>query len=221
MQAASDKPFFQLDSVTQNQIVQSTNRVVLNKGELIDNDNLMKYFYIVVDGKVRNYQINLDNAKEQTISILRAGDMFDTMIVLDNKEHYVMYEALSKSELMRFPIEHIRQLLATNDSFRSVFFAYVAQQMRALEELATDMSLYSTSQRLIKLLLQNSDPTNKARYNILKGLSNTQIANLIGTVRHVVERHLKALKNDGIVESKEKNIQIKDTQRLLDKLDLL
>ena len=93
--------------------------------------------------------------------------------------------------------------------------------MRGLEELATDMSLYSTSQRLIKLLLQNSDPTNRAKYNILQGLSNTQIANLIGTVRHVVERHLKALKADGAIESKNKNLQIKDTQKLLDKIDLL
>jgi CRP-like cAMP-binding protein len=215
------KPFFQLDSATQTQIVKFTNRVILNKGEMIDNDDLMKYFYIVVDGKVRNYQINLENAKEQTISILRAGDMFDTIIVLDNKEHDVMYEAIQKSELMKFPIEYIRQLLATNDSFRSVFFTYIAQQMRAMEELATDMALYSTSQRLIKLLLQNSDPTNKSKFNILQGLSNTQIANLIGTVRHVVERHLKALKSDGIIESKERNLKIKDTQRLLDKLDLL
>jgi len=221
VQLETTKPFFQLDNATQMQIVQSTNRVILNKGEMIDNDDLMRYFYIVVDGKVRNYQINLENAKEQTISILRAGDMFDTMIVLDNKEHDVMYEALSKSELMKFPISQIRELLSSNDSFRSVFFAYIAQQMRALEELATDMALYSTSQRLIKLLLQNADPTNKAKYNILKGLSNTQIANLIGTVRHVVERHLKALKSDGIIESKERNLKIKDTQRLLDKLDLL
>jgi CRP-like cAMP-binding protein len=221
VQTELEKPFFQLDSATQTQIVKSTNRVILNKGEMIDNDDLMRYFYIVVDGKVKNYQINLENAKEQTISILRAGDMFDTIIVLDNKEHDVMYEAIQKSELMKFPIEYIRQLLATNDSFRSVFFTYIAQQMRAMEELATDMALYSTSQRLIKLLLQNSDPTNKSKFNILQGLSNTQIANLIGTVRHVVERHLKALKSDGIIESKERNLKIKDTQRLLDKLDLL
>jgi len=215
------RPFFQLDSSTQHQMVQSTNRIILNKGDMIDNDELMRYFYVVVSGKVRNYQLNLNNAKEQTISILRNGDMFDIMIVLDNKEHDVMYEALEKSELMKFAIDDIRRLLSSNDSFRSVFFSYVAQYMRGLEELATDMSLYSTSQRLIKLLLQNSDPTNRTKYNILQGLSNTQIANLIGTVRHVVERHLKALKADGAIESKNKNLQIKDTQKLLDKIDLL
>ncbi len=221
MVVEQSRPFFQLDSSTQHQMVQSTNRIILNKGDMIDNDELMRYFYVVVSGKVRNYQLNLNNAKEQTISILRNGDMFDIMIVLDNKEHNVMYEALEKSELMKFAIDDIRRLLSSNESFRSVFFSYVAQYMRSLEELATDMSLYSTSQRLIKLLLQNSDPTNRTKYNILQGLSNTQIANLIGTVRHVVERHLKALKADGAIESKNKNLQIKDTQKLLDKIDLL
>jgi len=215
------KPFFQLDSYTQRDMIQSTNRIIINKGDTIDNSDLMKYFYVVVSGKVRNYQLNLHNAKEQTIAILRNGDMFDIMIVLDNQEHDVIYEALERSELMRFGIDDIRELLTVNQSFREVFFRYVSQYMRSLEELATDMSLYSTSQRLIKLLLQNSDPNNRSKYNILKGLSNTQIANLIGTVRHVVERHLKALKDDGIIESKNKNLKINNIQKLLDKIDLL
>jgi len=215
------KPFYELDTSTQHQIVSSTNRIILNKNELIDNEELMKYFYIVAKGKIRCYQLNLNNSKEQTISILRNGDMFDTMIVMDAREHDVIYEALEDSELMKFKIEDIRELLRSNDSFRSVFFSYISSQMRDLEELATDISLYSTFDRLIKLLLQNSDPTNRSRYNILQGLSNTQIANLIGTVRHVVERHLKALKDDGAIESKDKNLEIKDTQKLLDKINLI
>jgi CRP-like cAMP-binding protein len=214
-------PFYELDTSTQHQIVSSTNRIILNKNELIDNEELMKYFYIVAKGKIRCYQLNLNNSKEQTISILRNGDMFDTMIVMDAREHDVIYEVLEDSELMKFKIEDIRELLRSNDSFRSVFFSYISSQMRDLEELATDISLYSTFDRLIKLLLQNSDPTNRSRYNILQGLSNTQIANLIGTVRHVVERHLKALKDDGAIESKDKNLEIKDTQKLLDKINLI
>lgn len=214
-------PFYNLDVRTQNQIVQSTSRVILHKNGMIDNDRLMEYFYIVADGKVRCYQLNLDSGKEQTISILRNGDMFDTMIVMDAREHDVMYEALEDSELMMFKMSDIRELLRSNDSFRSVFFSYVARQMRDLEELATDISLYSTFDRLIKLLLQNSDPTNRSKYNILDGLSNTQIANLLGTVRHVVERHLKSLKDDGAIESKNRKLQIKDTQKLLDKINLI
>ena len=58
------------------------------------------------------------------------------------------------------------------------------------------------------------------KYNLLQGLSNTEIAKLIGTVRHVVERHLKALKEDGTITTKNKNVQILDINKLLDKIKL-
>jgi len=89
-----------------------------------------------------------------------------------------------------------------------------------MEELSADLSLYSTAERLIKLLIQNLDQNNREKYNLLQGLSNTEIAKLIGTVRHVVERHLKALKDEGTIETKNKNVQILDINKLLDKIKL-
>jgi len=64
------------------------------------------------------------------------------------------------------------------------------------------------------------DPSNILKYNLIQGLSNTEIANLIGTVRHVVERHLKKLKADGLIESKSKTLQILDAKKLLEKIKL-
>jgi len=146
--------------------------------------------------------------------------MFDTIILLDGEDHDVMYEVMEESEVLQMPIEYVRELISTNREFNSKFFPYLAQQMRHMEELSSDLSLYSTSERLIKLLLQNLDPNNRVKYNLLQGLSNTEIAKLIGTVRHVVERHLKALKEDGSIETKNRNVQILDAGKLLDKLKL-
>jgi CRP-like cAMP-binding protein len=146
--------------------------------------------------------------------------MFDTIVLLDGHVHDAMYEALEDSEVMQLPMEEVRELLRTNEAFNRMFFPYLAQQMRHMEELATDLSLYSTAERLIKLLLQNLDPNNRLKYNLIQGLSNTEIAKLIGTVRHVVERHLKALKADGTIETKNRNVQILDATKLLDKLKL-
>jgi len=127
---------------------------------------------------------------------------------------------MEESEVLQMPIDYVRELISTNKEFNSKFFPYLAQQMRHMEELSEELSLYSTSERLIKLLLQNIDQNNRLKYNLLQGLSNTEIAKLIGTVRHVVERHLKALKEDGTINTKHKNIQILDTGKLLDKIKL-
>jgi len=214
-------PFSGLDEVTVSEISRHTKRLIFKKGEtLFTQGELMRYFYVVIRGKIKSYQLNLNNAKEQTIFIYREGDMFDTIVLLDGQEHDVMYEALEESEVLQMPIEFVRELISTNKEFNSKFFPYLARQMRQMEELATDLSLFSTSERLIKLLLQNLDPNNLMKYKLIQGLSHTEIAKLIGTVRHVVERHLKALKADGTIETKNKNIQIVDARKLLDKINL-
>ena len=220
-QAVTVHPFQTLEPTVQNEISRYTKRLTFKKGEtLFSSDEIERYFYIVLHGKIKNYQMNLENGKEQTIFILREGDMFDTIVLLDGESHDVMYEALEESDVMQLPIEEVRTLLRTNEAFNRMFFPYLAKQMRHVEELATDLSLYSTSERLIKLLLQNLDPNNKLKYKLIQGLSNTEIAKLIGTVRHVVERHLKALKEDGSIETKNKEVRILDATRLLEKINL-
>ena len=214
-------PFYDLDTQAQGEISRITKRLLVKKGEtLFSGDELLHNFYIVVSGKIKSYQLNLDNGKEQTIFVYRKGDMFDTIVLLDGEPHDVMYEALEDSELLQLPMEEVRHLLHTNESFNRMFFPYLAKQMRHMEELATDLSLYSTSERLIKLLLQNLDPDNRLKYKLIQGLSNTEIAKLIGTVRHVVERHLKALKADGTIATKNKDVQILDANKLLEKINL-
>jgi len=220
-QSVTTHPFQSLEPMVQNEISRYTKRLFFKKGEtLFSGDELLRYFYIVLNGKIKSYQLNLENGKEQTIFVYREGDMFDTIVLLDGHVHDVMYEALEDSEVMQLPMEEVRELLRTNEAFNRMFFPYLAQQMRHMEELATDLSLYSTAERLIKLLLQNLDPNNRLKYNLIQGLSNTEIAKLIGTVRHVVERHLKALKADGTIETKNRNVQILDATKLLDKLKL-
>jgi CRP-like cAMP-binding protein len=116
------------------------------------------------------------------------------------------------------PINNVRKWLKTSDSFNKKFFPYIASQLRHTEELATDLSLYDTYHRLIKLIFQSIKSQNNDRQNLIHNLSNTEIAKMIGTVRHVVERHLKKLKNDGIIQTDRKYIKVLDIKKLIDKL---
>jgi len=180
-------------------------------------DDLLKYFYIVVDGKIKTYQINFTNNKEQTLMVYRRGDMFDVISLLDNQPHDVIYEVLENAKVMQLPIEKVRYWLENDLTFNRKFFPYLATQMRYTEELASDLTLYETKNRLIKLLIDNLNPNKKFKYNLLQNLSNSEIAKLLGTVRHVVERTLKQLKSDDLIETSRRNIKIKNFQELLDK----
>jgi CRP-like cAMP-binding protein len=179
------------------------------------NNELLRFFYIVLKGRIKTYQININTGKEQTIFIYKKRDMFDTITLLDGKPHDVMYEVLEDVVLLELPIEKVREWLKTNENFNRIFFPYIASQMRHTEELATDISLYSTYERLTKIILQSINPNNHHYYKLLQNLSKTEIAKLLGTIRHVVERHLKALEKKSIIENKRKNISVKDTYKLL------
>jgi len=214
--------FKELDQGFEQQFLQYGKIVSLKKKEtpFLD-DELFDYFYIVLKGKIKTFQMNLENSKEQTLFIYRAGDMLDTLILLDGKPHDVLYEVLESSEVLELPIEKVREWLRSNEQFSRHFFPYIASQMRHTEELASDLSLYSTSERLSKLLLQNINPSNEYYYQLLQNLSKTEIAKLLGTVRNVVERHLKDLEAEGVVENQRKNIYVKDVKKLLEQSEQL
>lgn len=180
-------------------------------------DELLKYFYIVVEGKIKTYRINLETLKEQTLFIYKRGDMFDVVSLLDSLAHEVIYEVLEDCKLLELPMQKVREWLDGSSKFSKMFFPYLSSQMRYMEDLASEISLYDVKERFIHLLLQNIDPDDNFKYNLLQDLSNSEISKILGSVRHVLERAIKELKDDGLVETGRKNIKISNLQKLLEK----
>lgn len=217
MQQYDIEIFKELEQNFEQEFLKYGTIVTLKKRDvLFTNGELLNYFYIVAKGKIKSFQMNLGSAKEQTLFVYRTGDMFDTLTLLDGKPHDVLYEVIENAEVLQLPIEKVRGWLQTNEDFNRHFFPYIASQMRHTEALASDLSLYSTSERLSKLLLQNMNPQDEQYYQLLQNLSKTEIAKLLGTVRNVVERHLKELESEEIIENQRKNIYVKNVKKLLE-----
>ncbi len=211
--------FQNLSNTLKDEINRYAKLIKFKKNEYIfDSDDATRHFYIFLSGRVKVYQMNLDNLKEQTIFMLGIGDMFDTITLLDGKLHEAITEILEDGEALKLPIEKVREWIETNPAFNRIFFPYVASQMRKVEELASELSLYNTHERLIHLILKNLKPGKFEAKTLLQNLSRSEIASLIGTIRHVVDRHINELKDDDIIETKRKNIIVKDIQKLLKKL---
>ena len=181
-------------------------------------DNTLEYFYIIAGGKVKVYEINFETNREQTLYMLVRGDMFDVVTLLDNEEHNLASEILEDGVAICFPIDKVREWIDRFPDFKQLIFKYVAMQMRNTEELAIDLSLHDTRERLLKLLLQNIEMIDKRGVDILSKLSHTEIANLIGTVRHIIDRHIKELKKEGVLEDKRRSISLKNAKKVLELL---
>ncbi len=214
----------ELFSTVPGYIIDDINRygkiVTFYKGmPAMSSEDTLNYFYFIIEGRIKVYHFNFETSKEQTIKILTRGDMFDVIVLLDNNSHDVMTHAYEETKALRIPIEQVRSWVNENSEFRALFFRYVANQMRHLEELATDLSLLDTSTRFIKLLLKHFDPKT-AKLRLIHDLPHEEIASLIGTVRHVVNRHIQELKKDGSLEVERKKLKLKDISKIIDRLQL-
>ncbi len=192
-----------------------------SKGEMLFSpEELQKKFFFVLEGRIKVSQINLSDAKEQTLKILSSGDMYDVVTLLDGKVHENLLHALDDVRVIVFPIDVVKKWMQEDANFNKILFPYISQQLRDMEELALDLSFYDTPSRLLKLITKNINPDNPSKLNLIHNLPHEELAALIGTVRKVLNRHIQQLKKDGIIEVKRKNIEIKDTQKLLDNLPL-
>lgn len=174
------------------------------------------YFNFIASGRIKVYQIENHTGREFTFLILKKGDVFDILCLLDGRDHNVYYEALDHVVLLSIPMDKMREWIFRYPDLNRNLLPYLSQRMRILEEYASNITLIDTSTRLARLILKNINSESK-ELELINDLSNEEIANLIGSTRAVVNRHLQQFKNDGVLKLGRQRVEIKDLTLLLDK----
>jgi CRP/FNR family cyclic AMP-dependent transcriptional regulator len=203
-------------------VVKNKKDLYFKKGEnpLASTDTL-EYFYFVMSGKIKIYDIDFESSKEQTLYMLSYGDMFDVVSLLDGKPNQYISEVLEDTHLIQLPLRDVKEIILNDEKFRQYFYAYVASQLKSMEELAVSLSFYDVYQRVIQLFARFTETVNgKSKLKVINNLRHEDIASMVGSVRKVVSRSLQQLKKDGIIEISRKNIHIKNFQKLLDRLSI-
>jgi CRP-like cAMP-binding protein len=178
-----------------------------------------KYFYFIMSGKIKIYDLDLQTAKEQTLYLLSYGDMFDVVSLLDHQPKEYLSEVLEESHVIQVPLSSVEEMILKDPKFRHYFYAYLAKQLKSMEELAVSLSFYDVYQRVLQLFSKFTIKENgEYRLKIIDNLSHEELASMVGSVRKVVNRTLQHLKKDGIIEISRKKIAIKNFQKLLEKL---
>ncbi|MBU1668953.1 Crp/Fnr family transcriptional regulator [bacterium] len=209
-----------IPSTIEQDIEQHGKVIEFDKGAILFSpEELLDKFFVVFKGRIKVSQIELGKGKEQTLKILTTGDMYDVVSLLDGEMHDNLLTALDDVQVMSFPMPIVRSWLHSNNGFNQLLFPYIARQMREIEELAIDLSFYSTSQRLIKLIVKNVDPQTPNKLKLIYDLPHEEIASLIGTVRKVINRHIQELKKANIIEVDRKNIRLRNRHELLERLN--
>jgi CRP-like cAMP-binding protein len=174
-----------------------------------------------MSGKIKIFEVDFNSAKEQTLYLLSRGDMFDVVALLDGSQSRYISEVLEDAELIRLPLEDVKEMILQDNNFRQLFYSYLAAQLKSMENLAVSLSFYDVYQRVVQLFSNFiSTKDDKPTLKVIDNLSHEDIASMVGSVRKVVNRSLQKLKQDGIIELSRKKIHIKNFQKLLDKLNV-
>lgn len=181
-------------------------------------DKCLYRFYILISGRIKIYRTDETTGREFTLFLLKKNDVFDVLCLLESQEHKVYYEAIDDVVLLSISMEKMRKWLRELPELNKMLLLYMAHQLRTLEQYASDITLTDTSTRLAKLILSNVNGKSE-RLELINDLSNDELANLIGSTRAVVNRHLQEFKSDGSLQVGRKKVEIKNLKVLLDRLE--
>jgi CRP/FNR family transcriptional regulator len=190
-----------------------------HKAPAMDSRQTREKFYVIISGRLRVNRINPETGRELTVALLGPGDGFDIISLLDQREHKVATIALDDLETISTPIDNLRAWLGEHPELNRTFLPYLGEQLRFLEELATDVSLHDTLTRLVHLIIRHTHPGHQPELELIHDLSHEELAGMIGSVRAVVNRHLQNFKKEGIVETSRNHLVVKDLHALLQKID--
>lgn len=177
-------------------------------------DKNLHKFHIILSGKIKVYNYNPENDRYFTLYILKANDMFDVLTLINGYTHNIYYESLNYSEVLCIPLPKMKVWLTQNPIFVKSILEFTLHKMNYLEEYVKEIIIDDTPTRFAKLLLKyHNKLTNKLE--VINNLPHDELANLIGTTRAVLNRHIRTLKLSGVIRTNRKNIEICDMDKLI------
>jgi len=197
--------------------------VFLDRGKLFSDQELRSYIFIPITGRVKSYQVNPHTGKEYTIYLFHSGDVFDIVTFIDQHEHEVLFEVAKGGLFIKISYELLDIWIKDEPQLNKNILFVLSHMLLSVEQNASDLALYDTFTRLSKLIVRHvcSKPLSstiktKVRLKHIDSLSHEEMAQLIGTAREVVSRHIKILKERKILEINKRKHHIVNLEALLE-----
>jgi len=218
-------PFFsKLEPAVIESMLKDFTLVTIKKSVTLDSDINMKYFHIILKGRLRLMQVDPTTGKSITLFLLHEGDGFDIFPLLDGKEHIALPIAVDDMLVLRASLQKVRDWIKIHPGFNEAFLPYIGNRLRELESFSKDLAFHDTLTRLANLILKftvDKKDENDEYYKVklINNLSQEALAELIGTSRSVLSIQMQKLKKDGIIAGEKGYLVVKNIKKLIEKSD--
>ena len=175
-----------------------------------------KMFY-VHKGEVKITK-STEDGKEFILQILQPGDFFGEFGGFDDLQYGYNGEATQDSVVGAVQIKDLEILIYQHGDFAVEFFRWIGLMQRTIQSKFRDLMLFGKNGALASTLIRLTNtcgeilPDGSIRLGIK--LTNTDLANMIGTTRESVNRLLSTYKSHGVVSYDHSLIVIHDLDYL-------
>jgi CRP/FNR family transcriptional regulator len=203
-----------LDPASLARLVQSAIRRVYTPGGVVflEGDTAAALYYVDT-GWVKVVKMAPDG-REQILYFLGPGELFGGIGVFVNRLAPATAIALEAVEIWVLPRAAIQQILVAKPEMALTVIEFLANRIAELTDMVAALSLQTVTQRLARVLLEQAegDVIYRRRW-----ATQAEMAAHLGTVPEVLNRSLRSLVEEQLIEFSRQQIRILDRQGLVAK----
>ncbi|MCF6471148.1 Crp/Fnr family transcriptional regulator [Nonomuraea sp. MG754425] len=164
--------------------------------------------YVLLDGLVK-VVFTTEHGDEIVLNMLSRGDTFGEMALLDGSPRSASIVTVRPAWVFALPRARLLELMREHPALADEFLRLLGHMVRRLTGQAADLAFLDLGGRLAKLLLELADKHGQADDVVdLPGLTQSDLAALIGASRPAVNRALQSLVSRNLISVQGRTITL-------------
>ena len=151
------------------------------------------------------------SGREQILHFINSGQTFNEVGSFSTLNNPASVEALITSHVWNIPVADIRSLIQQDAAFAQLIIDVLSERLRHSAALVEDLSLRPVINRLARLILDEADGDTLYRPD---WYTQNELAARLGTVADVVQRSLRKLESDNLIEVSRHQILLLDLEKM-------
>jgi CRP/FNR family cyclic AMP-dependent transcriptional regulator len=179
------------------------NSIVMAAGDPAD------ALYIVISGRLK-VMMSDKEGREIILAILRQGEVFGEMGLIDQAPRSATVVAMESSELLTITRTDFTKCLQKNFDLTMNVIRGLAKRLREADKQIGSLALLDVCGRVARLLLEMAETVDGQKV-VTKKLPKKQIAKMIGATREMVTRVMKEMETNGHIEVRAHQILLRES----------
>lgn len=173
--------------------------------------------HLVLDGKIKISRTSADG-RENLLAVMAPGDVFGELSLFDPGPRTATASAVVPTELASLSHTELSAYLAQRPDAAQLLLRVLARRLRRTNDAMSDLVFTDVPGRVAKALLglarQFGVPGADGRVRVEHGLTQEELAQLVGASRETVNKALADFAGRGWLQLESRVVTLTDTDRL-------